>query len=223
MKILLLEDDHYYLSLLEDIVSHHIEKANIYANDTISNAVHNLQNYQLGIIDIQLPDGDGVKFIETYSSKIENVIYVTSMTNRVYDAFGKNVIGFIPKENLSVILPAKLNTFISSYKNKVILLYTHTGIAKVNMDNIIYIQTDGRKINIYTLTCCITTRRQPLKEFYLKLSDSFIWINQATIINLDYVTAWNKDKITMYNIYTLYASRKYAKEALHSFMAKNTL
>lgn len=223
MKILLLEDDPYYQSLLKDTVSHHIENAEIYTFDKISDTVNNLLNYPLGIIDIQLPDGDGVNFVQTHSSNIENVIYVTSMNNRVYDAFGKNVIGFIPKENLNSLLPSKLDEFRSSYKNDIILISTENGIIKVNRKDVIYIQTDGRKLKIYTFPCCITTKRLPLKDFYLSLSNNFTWINQSTIINLDYVTMWDKDEITLYNTHKLYASRKYAKEALRSFMARNTL
>lgn len=223
MKILLLEDDHYYLSLLKDTISHHIKDAEIYAYDKISDAMNQLLNYQLGIIDIQLPDGDGVNFVETYSSDIENVIYVTSMTSRVYDAFRKNVIGFIPKDNLSLLLPAKLEEFQNSYKAKIIFLSTENGIVQINMKDIIYIETDGRKLNIYTPTCCFTSKRQPLRDFCLRLSDSFVRINQSTVINMDYVTVWNKDEITLYNTYKLYASRKYAKDALRSFMVRNTL
>lgn len=223
MKILLLEDDHYYLSLLNDAISHHIENAEIYAYEKISDAVNSLLNYQLGIIDIQLPDGDGVDFVHAYNSNIENVIYVTSMNNRVYDAFGKNVISFIPKENLSLLLPSKLEEFNRSYKKDIMFLSTEKGIVKVNRNDVIYIQTDGRKLKIYTLRYCITTKRQPLKDFYLSLSSNFVWINQSTIINLDYVTMWNKDEITLYNTYKLYASRKYEKEAMHSFMVRNTL
>lgn len=223
MKILLLEDDHYYLSLLKETISHHIEKAEIYTCDNIADAVKSLQNYQLGIIDIQLPDGDGVDFVHAYNSNIENIIYVTSMNNRVYDAFGKNVISFIPKENLSLLLPPKLEEFNRSYKQDIMFLSTEKGIVRVNMKDIIYIETDGRKLSIYTHNGVVTTKRQPLKNFSARLSNKFIWINQSTIINLDYVTMWNKDEITLYNTYILYASRKYAKEALHSFMVRNTL
>lgn len=223
MKILLLEDDHYYLSLLKETVSHHIENAEIYSYEKVSDAVHNLLNYQLGLIDIQLPDGDGVAFAQTYSSYIENVMYVTSMTNRVFETFGKNVIGFIPKENLKPLFPVKLKEFINSYRDEMILLSTENGIVKVNMNDIIHIETDGRKLSICTHNGVVTTKRQPLKNFSARLSNKFIWINQSTIINLDYVTMWNKDQITLHNKYTVYASRKYAKEALHSFMVRNTL
>lgn len=224
MEILLIEDEEYFYTLIKKIITDQIENTTIQICTTIQEANLNMHDYDLAIVDINLPDGDGLEFTRKNAEKFGSILYVTSMENRVYDAFGKNVIGFISKDSILDKLPIKLHEFIQNNKNDHLLLNTQNGLIHVQLKDILYIQTELRKINIFMNNKeNILLKRQSIKEFSKQLDPRFVWINQSTIINLDYVYSWKKDEITLTDNVKLYASRKYTKEALSSFMEWNHL
>lgn len=61
MNILILEDEIYFQNKIIDIVKENISNAEITVYSTISNCLDDTMHFDLGIIDISLPDGDGIK------------------------------------------------------------------------------------------------------------------------------------------------------------------
>lgn len=224
MKILILEDEKFFQSkiikIIHDIFPSEVE-VTLYGN--ISSCQRDKQQYDLGIIDIMLPDGDGIEYTKDSFDQFDSILFVTSMENRVFEAFGKNVIGFILKENMDIQLLNELKEIKKKYYQelgKITIFETTQGKVRIDIKDIIYIQIENRKIKVVSKKD-LYLKRQRLDKLFQKLDERFVQINQSTLINLDCVTTWRKEEIVLNDKYTLYASRKYLKPALQSFMERN--
>ena len=219
MKILILEDEKYFLDKIIKIINESLNDVVIYSCLSIS--AFNDEHYDLALIDIQLGKEDGIEFVKKNESYFDNVIFVTSMENRVFDAFGKSVIGFISKTNMDVLLPVKLIECKKIYQKEELHIKTEDGIKRIYLKEIILIETEQRKLKIKTDRTEFVLKRQSIKTFSEKLDSRFVWVNQSTIINLDYVVTWKKEGIVLNGDIRVYASRKYLKSALNIFMKRN--
>lgn len=217
MKILILEDEKYFQNEIIKYINNFNKSYTYSIFSNISDCQKNTETYQLGIIDIKLDDGDGIEYIKKHHDKFENILFLSSMENRVFDAFGKNVVGFIPKDKIEQELPNKLEEISKTlFNKKAIHVKTQDGFINLDLNSIIYLETQSKNINIIADKQYIL-KRISLSQFSKNLDDKFVWISQSIIINLDYVTAWKKDKILLNNTYTVYASRRHLKKSFLKF------
>lgn len=221
MKILILEDEKYFLDKIKKIINCNLDDVDVYPCLSISE--FDYMYYDLALIDIQLSDGDGIEFVKENESYFDSIIFVTSMENRVFDAFGKGVIGFIPKVNVDLLLPAKLIEFKNLFQREELHIKTEESLKRIYLKEIILIETELRKLKIKTDSTEFILKRQSIKSFSEKLDSRFVWVNQSTIINLDFVSSWKKEEIVLNGDIIVYASRNYLKNALTVFMKRNHL
>lgn len=221
MKILILEDEKYFLDTITKIIKDNLDDVNVYS--CLSMSEFDYTHYDLALIDIQLSDGDGIEFVKENESYFDSIIFVTSMENRVFDAFGKGVIGFIPKINMDLLLPAKLIEFKKMFQREELHIKTEEGIQRIYLKEIVLIETELRKLKVKTNRTEFILKRQSIKTFSEKLDSRFVWVNQSTIINLDFVSSWKKEEIVLNGDIIVYASRNYLKNALTVFMKRNHL
>lgn len=221
MKILILEDEQYFQNEIVKIIKKTVKDYEYSLYSNISECLLDHAYYDLAVLDIHLKDGDGIEFARNHSHQFDSILFLTSMENRIYDAFGKNVIGFIPKDNMNTSLPLKLKEIESNItSNNRLQIKTENGIVVLDLKDIIYIQTDLRNIQIIAKQNYIL-KRMTISKFAKELDSRFVWISQSMLINLDYVSAWKKDEILLNDTYKVYASRRYLKEALQVFMERN--
>lgn len=222
MKILILEDERYFTNKIIEIVNYCLPNAEIFACSNINDVKKD--NYDLGLIDIKLNDGNGLEFVRDNTEIFDSVIYITSLIENIYDAFGKNVIGFINKDTIETDLPIKLRSIVDGFvQDNKVFISTNLGLVSLNKNDIMFIQIENRKLIVYATNNVYSLKRQSIKEFYDNLNDNFVFINQSTIINLDFVSSWKKEEIEINNKYKVYASRKYLKDALAIFMKRVVL
>lgn len=219
MKILILEDELYFQQLIVKLAKETIKNFEYIAYSNLSDCLKDTNSYDLAILDIKLEDGDGIEYAKTHSDKFNQILFLTSMENRVYDAFGKNVVGFILKERIGKALPLKLKEIISTLYNTRIHFRTDLGVISLDFKDIIYVETEARNIRIIADKTYVI-KRTSLSKFAKQLDIRFVWISQSMLINLDYVNSWKKDEIILSNKYTVYASRRHLKDAFHAFMER---
>lgn len=218
MKILILEDEEFYTKKIINIVKKTIEQSVIVTHSTILSCLKDSNSYDLAIIDVMLPDGDGIEYIHNHRNQFESILFLTSMENRMIDAFDRNVVGFIPKDKMDTLLHLSLHKVFKEYKaNQFINLNTETGNFLIPFKEIIFIQTEQRKIKVTCTKHSYLLKRQSLSKFSEQFDSRFTWINQSTIINLDYVSQWIKEEIILNETYKVYASRNYSKAAFRAF------
>ena len=143
--------------------------------------------YDLLLLDIELKTEDGIAYVKRNSDKQRYVIYVTSHSDYVYDAFYPTVVGFIPKDQLNERLIEKIDlveTLVNQIKTY--QFQTLNGKCFVEEDKILYIyyedQTVCIKIENQKIPLYASTRS--LKEIQQNLSDNFYLISRNYIINM---------------------------------------
>ena len=78
-------------------------------------------NFDLIILDIELPEIDGIKLSKSVINKKTKIVFLTSTSDRVYEAFGENVLGYLLKSNDIEINVNQLIKFINQIQIKTTL------------------------------------------------------------------------------------------------------
>lgn len=77
--------------------------------------------FGLVLLDIEMPDMDGLTFAKEYNMLFPKIIFVTSYEDKVFHAFGANIFGFIKKDELDSVLVQKVDEVLSQYENTMYL------------------------------------------------------------------------------------------------------
>lgn len=144
------------------------------------------------ILDIEMPEMDGVTLKNRLQSSEEKmlVIFVTSHEEMMPEAFGRQVIGFVAKEWLTVKLPRFLSLAVS-------LVGTNVLIAKnYNSKEVVKIHSEREYCNLFMEDGSTNLIRSSLKEMEKELSEAnFVRISRAWLVNLRYVKRLNRKEI----------------------------
>lgn len=218
MNLLIVEDNLYFQEKVKSVLMRHCPKSSIITVDHLKDIENDHSSFDVCFMDIELPDGDGIEFLKKYPNRFPAVVYFTSHEDRVYEAFGKNIYGFIPKS--SEDCEQKIGDILKKIPvSRFIHVADENGRhRKIDLDKIVFVQTDQRKLLLQLTDQALILKRQPIREFARALDQQFIWINQSTLINMKFIDTWKKDEITMTGGHILYTSRRFAKDARHKYL-----
>lgn len=222
------DDDPLYIAELAELITETEYSDNIKikkyfsANDLLKDAGTETE-LDILFMDIQLGDVNGIDIAREVKklNKFVVLIYVTAFDEYVYKVFETEPIGFLVK-------PAKLKdveshlkrAFDKIDKREVINLQSHKKVYKIELRDIMYFKSEGRKI-------CAVTRKGECIECYDKLDmfedqlkkyDQFIRTHKSYIVNFEYVDIYEGDRVTMSNKEVIEISRPYRNEIRNRYM-----
>ncbi|BCZ46577.1 DNA-binding response regulator [Clostridium gelidum] len=181
-----------------------------------------IDNFDIYFLDIQMDNLSGIdtaKRIRLIHEKAI-IIFTTGFKDYVFDAFDVNAFHYILKpidENkFKDILYSAVK--LISKKYKFLIAKTINSSAKILLKDIIYIESDQRKIRVHTTYDII--------EYYYKISDlenelsedNFFRCHKCYIINLEYVQSFDNTFIILKNFEKVYISRKRLSDFSKAFM-----
>ncbi len=225
MKMAIVDDD----IKMKDVLLNTIHQWRINASfDYFSDPEEFLQracSYDGVILDIKMePSGFEIaRQLKTSAPQIL-IIFLTAYTDLVYEAFGRNVVGFIDKNQLNTTLLQAWNKFLIEYAGrKTIILeeYDSTGKIAVTVSSIICCTSSGRKI---TVTCTggreYRIRKQTIRTMLSLLdSDLFVMVSRSVIVNVQYICRLDRETVGMKQINRSFdISRKRYSEIEDAFM-----
>lgn len=155
------------------------------------------------ILDIELPEIDGIEVKDYLDKRKEEIaiIYVTNHIERMKEAFGRNVYGFIEKkenkERLFILLDKICDNIIDYCHIEV-----ETNLIKklIKSNDIIRLEVKNQYVDIHT-KIGIYLKRVSLSELETKLSAyDFCRIDRKHIVNLKFVDSIN-DGVKLTNGY----------------------
>lgn len=150
------------------------------------------EEIDLLILDIEMPEMDGVTLKDRLQSSAGKmiVIFVTSHEEMMPEAFGRQVIGFMSKEWLTVKLPRYLSLAVS-------LVGTNVLIAKnYNSKEIVKIHSEREYCNLFMEDGSTNLIRSSLKDMEKELSEAnFVRISRAWLVNLRFVKGYDRKEI----------------------------
>jgi len=166
-------------------------------------AIEEIEMLDLLILDIEMPVIDGINVKNTIVNKNCRIIFVTNYEQRVYEAFGKNVIAFIKKDELDKLFKIldKIETEEADHK----LIYISGTLYDTY--KIEYVEAEGSYINIYEsdekyFECLY------LSEFLKRVDKRhFLKIHKSYVVNLRYVRKIDSKGVLLENRKILPLSR----------------
>ena len=161
------------------------------------------------LLDIDMPTSSGIE-IKDRMEKYEDgpfIIFITSHDEMVYEAFGKNVIGFLRKPVDSVLFENVMDKAVDFYESRFLSVQLPGGIELMCRD-IIGIKSEHVYSTIVLADGELSIRRS-LKEWETLLPEKdFLRINEKWIIHYAYVDKIKDDKVTLKNGERLAVSRR---------------
>lgn len=196
MKIAIVDDDKDFLLIVKDILIAINPQLNISCFEDGFLFLKQAMDYELVLLDIDMPIIDGITISKLLCDHNINIIFVTAYEDKMIQAFGKNVIGFVLKDNLKNGL-IKLLSDINNQTNKPYLkIINKQTEIKIYFEEIVYLSYSLRDVKFHLLNQeDIIVKEKNLKDFEIQLNDDFMLINRSTIINLAYANDYKNGNV----------------------------
>lgn len=226
LKIAICEDDNMQRRNIVLIIERSLTYINkmfeIFEFNSGEKLLSSIYKFDIYFLDIQMDNLSGIdtaRRIRLINEKAI-IIFITAFKDYVFDAFDVNAFHYIIKpidENkFNKILYSAVKSI--SKKDKFLITKTIRSSAKIYLKDILYIESDQRKIKVHT-TCDVI-------EYYYKISDletelledNFFRCHKSYIINLMYVKSFDNTFITLKNSEKVYVSRNKLTDFSKAFM-----
>lgn len=220
IKCIIVEDDEILRIGLRQMLQLFASNFEIVSEaDTVELAVENIIKYQPDVVflDIMLIGGTGFDVLEQYRKKKGElnfkIIFITAYEEYAVKAFRMSALDYLLKpvdpDDLKEVITKIENYKNSSFnvynllieqlnKNKIskkIALSTSEDIHIVEINDIVYCQSDNNYTTVYLEEGRKIMVSKPLKEYeeLLPLND-FLRVHQSFLVNKNYIQSFNKSE-----------------------------
>lgn len=178
--------------------------------------------YDVALLDIDMPDLNGLEVALSFQAADRKplIIFVTSHDELVYDSLQLHPFGFVRKSYLDKELKKVLEDAVEevSSRDKHFFFHTASGDIKLQMDDILYFESEGNYIKIKTGSDEFRFREtMQALEISLK-SDGFIRVHKGFLVNQEAVKIINSDKLVLNDNTEIPFGRSYQENARKMLM-----
>ena len=197
IKLAIVEDeDSYAQQLTEFVTRFQKESGNTFRitrfkdGDEITNGYRG--QFDVILMDIEMKLMDGMTAAEEIRKLDQEVVimFITNMTNYAIRGYQVDALDYVLKPVSYFAFSQKLDRAISRIKkssSNIISIDMGTGVKKLDIDNIFYVESEGHNLNFYTSAGEFTIRAR-LSDFEQQLSPyNFFRSNKGYLVNLKYV------------------------------------
>lgn len=155
--------------------------------------------YDIIFLDIEMKRLDGMSAAQKIREFDQEVIiiFITNMAKYAISGYSVGALSFLLKPLPYFAFSQELTKCIERLKNrkqKSILIPSENGIFKISSQDILYIESYGHDLNIYT-TSAMHTTRGTIKKVEEELTDfHFYRCNNGYLVNLAYVSGVKDDE-----------------------------
>ncbi len=179
--------------------------------------------YDAIFMDINLVTEDGISIIGELRSLgcSVPVIFVTSYENRAIDGYDVDAFAFVVKKNMKEKLPKVLEKLYSQlYEKRTVTVNTKDGIQLVNVDEILYIESDNRATLVHTFDGMATDTRSVTHFAGLLSPDDFVEVHKSVYVSIPRIKRINADTVELEDGTVLPLSRRNRKPVMYAVMKK---
>lgn len=178
--------------------------------------------YDVVLLDIDMPDLNGLEVALSFQAADRKplIIFVTSHDELVYDSLQLHPFGFVRKSYLDKELKKVLEDAVEevSSRDKYFFFHTASGDIKLQLDDILYFESEGNYIKIKTGSDEFRFREtMQALEMSLK-SDGFIRVHKGFLVNQEAVKIINSDKLVLNDNTEIPFGRSYQENARKMLM-----
>lgn len=206
MRIAIVDDQKEFL----DIISRKIKPLR-YPFDTYTSVNDVKGQYDLMLLDIDMPDCDGIGYAKKHRN--QNIIFITTHSERVKEAFGSNVYGFIEKsDDDSVFEKIIENAMREIIDEKYITLKINQENKKFLIKDIIYIQYMRYKtVGFIYNDLSYIAKGYSLIDIEEQLENQFVYIDRTTLVNKDKMLRLINDRLYISGVPQIFTVSKRRK------------
>lgn len=177
------------------------------ANDLIDSIYNKKIIFDVLLLDIHMKGINGMdaaKIIRQKSMDV-NIIFITSLTDYVYDGYDVGASGYLLKPIDYAKMEKLLLELYNKRKKRVILVKRKGSMHKLKIDDIIYFESNNHNVKIVTTDDEIIIYKK-LSDFY-DISNSFIKPHKSYLINIIHIKAIVINNIELSKGYSVPLSR----------------
>lgn len=207
MRIAIVEDDEAMQRQLSGYLSDfYRERGGSCQITTFADGDEILENYKaaydLIFLDIHMQRVDGMKTAEKIRQLDENVflVFVTNLANYAIRGYSVGALDFLLKPVNYLMLKQlliRVDKLMAARDKRFITLPTEKGMARLDVGQVYYVETEGHNLNIYT-SQGIYRQRESMKNMESTLADyHFARCNNCYLVNLAQVQRVEKSMVVV--------------------------
>lgn len=235
MKIAICDDEQFIRESIKSIIEKIDGKNEFFLYKSADELLNdNFLDFDIIFLDIGLPETDGInaaKRIRTKQLK-ENmsilrsrplIVFITGLYGHIKEAFDIHAFGYIEKpinghELLCICQEALRELDLSkSLRENKMLIKTGGETVNIKTDNIIYIESSGRK-NIIHLKNESVEYYGSISELESRLIFGFFRIHKGYLINLKYIEKYDRTQVIMAGGASLLISKYRYRDFVTAYM-----
>lgn len=215
MNIVVCDDEKEILETIKEYLKDSTYNVTTYDSYENLEKIIKKDSFNILIMDIKLGSKSGIEFISKYQELLKNtkIIYITGYDEFIEDTFETNPTYLLRKPLNKEKINKAISKAIKELKNEEIFLFVKhlNETIKLKQKDILYIESDGRKVNIYLKDKKISTYAK-LSALEEELSHQFLRVHKSFIVNLRHVIVYKINKITLDNGKEISISRTYQQK-----------
>lgn len=213
IRIAICDDEELISTQMEEVILNICKRESILVEVNVFTCGNSLEKdilkgtkYDLLYLDIQMNNGDGITTAKNIRKMDENVliIFVSGHVKYIMELFILDVFTFVKKPiDYVAFTKTCLEAIRKVGSKKYYFSFRYKGEEyKIACTEILYFESNGRKIKIYLRNGEIDEFNGKLSEVVLKLSQgktAFLRIHQSYLVNYNLIKSRTKTEITLVN------------------------
>ena len=220
MHILVCDDDAAFAAQMDEYISEWFRAREIQVQSTVCTsgeqllATPELERYQLAFLDVDLKTTDGIALGRKLRQVAPDIVlvYISAYLEFAPQGYTVNAYRYLLKRDIAAQLPSCLEDIFSGMSDlrKTLEVHHNRTTSEIPLDQIYYLESDLRKINVYG-----ETLHKPLCSYYGKLTDlpaslqedGFLRVGRSFVVNMRYIRQISNYKVMLQNGVELGVSR----------------
>ena len=221
MHILVCDDDAAFSAKVAEYAATYFEAHEIPVQATVCSdpeqvlAIPDLELYRIAFLDVDMPQVNGIALGGQLRHRNPDIclVYVSAYLAFALDGYKVNAYRYILKRDVAKQLPSCLEDIYASMMQagtKTLTVHHTRENIRIPLDQIYYLESDLRKINVYG-----ETLHKPLCSYYGKLTDlpaslqedGFLRVGRSFVVNMRYIRQISNYKVMLQNGVELGVSR----------------
>lgn len=233
MKIAICDDDKQELIKINAIIDEYLrydfvnDKIEVRSFESSIELIEQLESgkqFDVFLLDVIMPGLNGIELAAEIRNKdqVAKIIFLTSSPEFAVESYSVNAFNYllkpIQKDKLFSVLE-KVRSDIFTSKQKYITVKTQTGMFKIFMDELIYIEVMGRNIFFHQTNGVVTEGICTISQVQtVLLTDKrFIKPHRSYIVNMDFIKTLERDGFITLSNQFIPVSRNIYKEVKQAF------
>lgn len=236
LKIVVCDDDKFCCGELESYILEYARNNNenfevdvYYSGEELLKDLRKGIKFDLIFLDIEMKEVDGIRAGSVIRKELDlfltQIVYVTSFEHYAKELFQNQPFDFLTKPLQKQKVFSVIKEYQRQYDHMTIFyeFVSHRIVNKVAVKDILYVNSQGRKIYIHT--------KFEVYETYKKLSDfldspagdAFIQISKSFAVNTDHISSYHFDHLRITTGEKIDISRNFRKEVRETLLEQTEI